>query len=147
MGQAKHRAAEIAALKATEPKKVDAHSGEKTEAVDFSSASPETKAALRLELEADRRAQWKGAVEQELQADVQRAAVIRKKISDAKTNYKKEFYGKKFTEIQSKVMQMVAALQRLQAQEVSSATAPHVHDENCNHEHKENEPASASAPT
>jgi hypothetical protein len=91
------------------------------------------------EMEAARRAQWRGAVEQELQLCVQEAAGIRKKITDAKTKYKKEFYQKKFTKIQTKVMQMVAALQRLQAQEAQPrpAPAPHVHDEHCNHEQEE----------
>lgn len=98
------------------------------------------------QLEMDRRAQWKGAIQQELQVCVQQAAEIRKKITDAKTKYKKEFYGKKFAKIQSKVMQMIAALQRLEARDVQAAPEPHVHDENCKHEHKENEPTPSQAP-
>jgi hypothetical protein len=112
---------------------------------DFSSVPQEVQIAERMRAEAFRRAQWKGAVEQELQACVQEAAGIRQKIATAKTRYKKEFYGKKFAKIQSKVMQMVAALQRLQMQEAQAAKAsepaPHVHDEHCNHteEEKQNE--------
>ena len=43
----------------------------------------------RMKAEVHRRAQWKGAIEQELQATVQEAADVRKKITEAKTSYKK----------------------------------------------------------
>jgi hypothetical protein len=146
MGQAKYRAAEIAQLKATGPKK-KADVVENKSVDRFSSVPPEVQIAQRAELEVARRAQWKGAIEQELQLCVQEAAKIRKTIAEAKTKHKKELYGKKFASVQSKVMQMVAALQRLQAQEKaqSAAPEPHVHDEHCNHEHKDNEPAPSQA--
>ena len=96
-------------------------------------------------MEAARRRQWRGAIEQELQACVQQAAAIRQNINTAKTQYKKTFYQKKFTKIQTKVMQMVGALQRLQMHEAQAAAkqqqeaAPpqeeHIHDENCQHSH------------
>lgn len=90
------------------------------------------------DIEAQRRAQWKGAVEQELQVLVREAADIRGKITSAKTNTKKVYYNKKFKAVQQKVMQMVAALQRLEAQEAQRrGVEEHVHDENCNHDHEE----------
>lgn len=102
------------------------------------------------ELEVDRRAQWKAAIQQELQELVQKAADMRKRINEAKTQTKRDFYSKKFSRLQPKVMQMVAALQRLEMQEkmvAGEAPAPHVHDENCQHEHKEESPANESSPT
>lgn len=94
------------------------------------------------ELEDARRAQWKAAIEAELQETVQQAAAIRQKITTAKTNYKKQFYGKKFTKVQGKVMQMLSALQRFQ-QKKTTLQAPHVHDEHCGHNH---EPSFTDAP-
>lgn len=75
----------------------------------------------RAEEEAIRRSQWKQAVEQELQILVSQASVLREKINTAKTNYKKQFYGKKFSKVQTQVMQMVAALQRFQANDQAAA--------------------------
>ncbi len=86
------------------------------------------------ELEAARRAQWKAAIEAELQQTVQEAAAIRQKITTAKTEYKKKFYGKKFHKVQGKVMQMLSVLQRLQSSK-SLPPTPHVHDEHCGHDH------------
>jgi hypothetical protein len=89
-----------------------------------------------------RRQQWKSAIEQELQDLVTKAALIRDEINGAKTEYKKQYFHKKFTKIQQQVMQMVAALQRIQAQENATSTPPppmedHVHDENCQHKSEE----------
>jgi len=78
----------------------------------------------RADEEAIRRSQWKHAVEQELQILVSQASVLREKINTAKTNYKKQFYGKKFSKVQTQVMQMVAALQRFQANEQATAPTP-----------------------
>ena len=102
------------------------------------------------EVEMARMAQWKGAIQMELQELVGQAADMRKKINEAKTQYKKDYYNKKFLKTQTKVMQMVAALQRIEQQEKSSQGAPassvanalvdrqeHVHDENCQHDHEE----------
>lgn len=75
----------------------------------------------RADEEAMRRAQWRQAVEQELQILVSQASVLREKINTAKTNYKKQFYGKKFSKVQTQVMQMVAALQRFQANDQAAA--------------------------
>lgn len=92
------------------------------------------------EMEAARRAQWKGAIQQELQMLVQEAAGIREKINTAKTQYKKTFYQKKFAKIQPRVMQMVAALQRLEVQDAAKKQmTEHVHDENCQHDHHEDQ--------
>ncbi len=101
----------------------------------------------RMKAEVHRRAQWKGAIEQELQATVQEAADVRKKITEAKTSYKKQFYGKKFSKMQSKVMQMVSALQQFEAQTAPQQVAPHVHDENCDHGEEETNAETTESPT
>lgn len=98
--------------------------------------TPEQLEAMRVNAAAERKAQWKGAIEQELQSLVNEAAGIREKITTAKTQYKKEFYSKKFSKVQSRVMQMLVALQRLEAQDVAQDHV-HVHDEHCNHDHEE----------
>lgn len=64
----------------------------------------------------DRLGKWRGAVEQELQDLVKQASAIRQTLDSAKTATKKTYYKKKFQKISSQVMQMVAALQRLDQQ-------------------------------
>lgn len=65
----------------------------------------------------ERRAMWRGAVEQELQSLVTEAAKIRKNITESKTSTKREYYTKKFKKCQAQVLQMVGTLQRLQSTE------------------------------
>lgn len=145
MGRAKQRAAEIALLKAKGPKVKEQPSIVPIEVVDQSiQINP-------AEIEAQHRAMWRGAIEQELQSLVRTASEVRQKIDTAKTEFKKKFYNNEFKKIQQKVMQMVTALQRIQAQEaaVKAAATPgavaeallpnevHVHDERCGHLHTE----------
>ena len=94
-----------------------------TKATEFAKAEPEYKEEVtyimpsKLEAEAIRRKEWINALQAGLQEQVQKAADIRKKIVEAKTKTKKEYYQKKFNKVQPKVMEMVAMLQRLQAQD------------------------------
>lgn len=154
MGRAKQRAAEIAALKAKGPKVKEVPVVPTTEVTEPVQINP-------LELEAQRRAMWRGAIEQELQLLVGKASEVRKNIDEATTKVKVDLYTKKFKKIQEKVMQMVTALQRIQAQEAAVKAAAnvndvddipieagHVHDENCHHtrlhEHKEEQNGNAN---
>lgn len=68
---------------------------------------------VQLDLKEARKLQWKNAIESELQLLIIEAAKIRKSITEAKTQYKKDFYGKKFKKINAQVLQYVGALQRL----------------------------------
>lgn len=65
------------------------------------------------DLKEARRAQMRAAVQQELQVLMVEASQYRKKITDAKTQYKKVFYGKKMKKVSDKIMQMLVALQQL----------------------------------
>lgn len=71
----------------------------------------------------ERLAQWKGAVDLELQDLIKQASEIRANISKAKTPYKRAFYEKKFKKITPKVLQMVAAAQRIEHQQAEHARA------------------------
>lgn len=75
-------------------------------------------------VEMKRRSLWKAAVEQELQELVATASDVRQKINTAKTKTKRDFYQKKFDKIQPRVMQMVAALQHMQAKEPPAEPTP-----------------------
>lgn len=66
-----------------------------------------------------RLAQWRGAVEQELQHLITEASRYRKELDTAKTDVKRRYFKKKFTAVTQQVMQMVATLQRLDAHEKS----------------------------
>lgn len=68
------------------------------------------------ELKAMRAQRFKQAVEQEIQGLIQQAAVYQKNIQTAKTEYKKKFYAKKLKTLNGKVMQMIVALQRFEAE-------------------------------
>lgn len=72
----------------------------------------------------ERRAMWRGAVEQELQSLVTEAAKIRKSIGEAKTLTKKTYFNKKFKKCQAQVLQMVGTLQRLQSTEAPTEIVP-----------------------
>jgi hypothetical protein len=69
-----------------------------------------------MDIAKQRLAKWRGAVEQELQSLVQQASEIRRNIDTAKTNVKKQYYAKKFKKVTNEVLQMVATMQRLDAQ-------------------------------
>lgn len=69
-----------------------------------------------MSLAKNRLATWRGAVEQELQSLVQQASEIRRNIDTAKTSVKKKYYAKKFKKVTNEVLQMVATMQRLDAQ-------------------------------
>lgn len=60
--------------------------------------------------------QWKLAAEAELQDLISQAAALRKEISGAKTATKRKYYEKKFAKVKPQVMQMVAVLQKLEAE-------------------------------
>lgn len=72
----------------------------------------------------ERRALWRGAVEQELQSLVQEASQIRKAITESKTLTKKTYFNKKFKKCQAQVLQMVGTLQRLQSTEAPAQIVP-----------------------
>lgn len=59
--------------------------------------------------------QWTQAIEAELQDLVVQASQLRQLINSSKTGAKKKYYQKKFAKISTQVHQMVAALQRVQA--------------------------------
>lgn len=64
----------------------------------------------------DRLNLWRGAVEQELQDLVKKAAFYRQQINTAKTKTKSNLYEKKFKKITTEILRMVAAKERLDAQ-------------------------------
>lgn len=66
-----------------------------------------------------RLAQWRGAVEQELQHLITEASRYRKELDMAKTDVKRRYFKKKFTAVTQQVLQMVATMQRLDAHEKS----------------------------
>lgn len=70
-----------------------------------------------------RLAQWKGAVDLELQDLIKQASEIRANIANAKTQFKRQYYKKKFKKIQPRVLQMVAAMQRIEAQQAEHTKA------------------------
>lgn len=70
----------------------------------------------------NRLTQWKEAVQSELQHLITEAADIRKQISTAKTATKRQYFEKKFAKVKPQVMQMVAALQKLETAEAEKAT-------------------------
>jgi hypothetical protein len=78
-------------------------------------SSPTEQSTINQEARDERRSVWKGAIEQELQSLITQAAGIRQRISTAKTATKRTYYQKKFNKISPQVMQMVAALERLNA--------------------------------
>lgn len=59
--------------------------------------------------------QWRGAIEQELQELITRAAKLREQSNTAKTTTKRVYYQRKFKKITTDVMQMVTAMQRIDA--------------------------------
>lgn len=71
--------------------------------------------------------QWRVAVEQELQELITHATQIRQLSNEAKTKTKRTYYNKKFKKVSSDVMQMVAAMQRIDAHraELESRGDPH----------------------
>lgn len=62
----------------------------------------------------NRSAQWKAVVKEELRELIETAADFHKKITEAKTSYKKQFYGKKFQKVSTEIKRMVAVLDRLE---------------------------------
>lgn len=76
-----------------------------------------------------RLSQWKTAVQAELQDLISQAAELRKEISQAKTATKRKYYEKKFEKIKPRVMQMVAALQKLEAVDVDTTPVNELADD------------------
>jgi hypothetical protein len=73
--------------------------------------------------------QWRGAVEQEMQALITQAAQIRQQSNTAKTSTKRIYFNKKFKKISAEVMQMVAAMQRIDAHKAQLEAAKEPSDE------------------
>lgn len=65
--------------------------------------------------------QWHSVVQAELQSLVKQASAIRKNIDGAKTDYKKQYFKKKFEKCTKEVLSMVATLQRLEERKSSMA--------------------------
>lgn len=59
---------------------------------------------------------WRKTVQVELQDLMQQASALRHTIDTAKTETKKRLYRKKFKKVTDQVLQMLAALQRLDTQ-------------------------------
>lgn len=90
-----------------------------------------TSALTRGEVQDMRRDGMKAAVQQHLQQLLVHAAELRKLIDNAKTNAKKAYYQKKIGKLNGEVMQMVVAMQRLEAQHaaVHEPTVEHSSDD------------------
>jgi len=75
----------------------------------------ELEESTRAHLKTDRQQYLQKLLEDDLQVMLKEAAIIQKKITDAKTNIKKDFYRRKFNKISAEVRKYVSALQRLGA--------------------------------
>ena len=60
--------------------------------------------------------QWQQAVSEELQSLVQQASTIQSNINNARTVAKRNYFKKKFSKVQTEVMRMLVAQERLNAQ-------------------------------
>lgn len=66
--------------------------------------------------------QWNHAIDAELQELVEAASNIRRNITEAKTDAKRVYYGKKFKKVQADVMRMLITRERLSAKSQPEAT-------------------------
>jgi len=73
----------------------------------------------REEIKDARLEEWKESIQKELQRLVMMASLIRKSIDTAKTQVKKDYYGKKFKKVNAEVLRLVSYLQYMQQLEAS----------------------------
>ena len=69
--------------------------------------------------------QWQQAVSEELQSLVQQASTIQSNINNARTVAKRNYFKKKFSKVQTEVMRMLVAQERLNAQLSEDKNAIH----------------------
>lgn len=71
----------------------------------------------------DRTAQWRGAVEMELQDLIKQASHFRAQIDAAKTKLKKDYYAKKMKKVTTEVIRMLNALDTLKRRQLEDSNA------------------------
>jgi len=81
----------------------------------FEEIENELEESTRAHLKDERKQYYIKELEKDLQEILTEASIVQKKITDAKTAAKKDFYKKKFSKISNQVRQYVGALQRLGA--------------------------------
>lgn len=60
------------------------------------------------QIKADRIELWRDTIDAELQDAITTASELRQKISESKTQVKKDYYNKKFSKVSDTVMQLIA---------------------------------------
>lgn len=68
-----------------------------------------------------RQAQWRGAVEMELQDLIKQASHYRAQIDQAKTKLKKDYFAKKMKKVTTEVIRMLNALESIKRQQTQTA--------------------------
>ncbi len=65
------------------------------------------------QIKADRIELWRETIDAELQEAITTASELRQKISESKTQVKKDYYNKKFSKVSDTVMQLIAVKSQL----------------------------------
>lgn len=74
------------------------------------------------QIKADRIELWRDTIDAELQQAITTASEIRQKLSESKTQVKKDYYNKKFQKVSDTVMQLIAVKSQLPPESVDTST-------------------------
>ena len=73
-------------------------------------------------IKAERLELWRATIDAELQQAITTASELRQKISESKTQLKKDYYNKKFQKVSDTVMQLIAIKSQLPPESVDTST-------------------------